>query len=163
MNAKTQALVRQSLLAVFILLSAQPTRSASASDWRQFRGPDGQGVSHSKGLPTIWSADQNVVWKTPLPGPGGSSPIVFGDRIYLTCYSGYAVPGTPGGDVGALQRHVLCLQRKDGSILWKNDVPAAQPEEAKVRDHGYASSTPLADAERLYVFLGKSGVFAFNH
>jgi hypothetical protein len=81
----------------------------------------------------------------------------------VTCYSGYAVPGSSGGDVSALQRHVLCLQRTDGKILWKKDVPAAQPEQAKVRDHGYASSTPLADPDRLYVFLGKSGVFAFSH
>ena len=81
----------------------------------------------------------------------------------MTCYSGYAVPGSPGGDLSALQRHVLCLQRADGKILWKKDVPAAQPEQAKVRDHGYASSTPLADADRLYVFFGKSGVFAFSH
>jgi outer membrane protein assembly factor BamB len=73
------------------------------------------------------------------------------------------VPGSPSGDVSALQRHILCLQRTDGKVLWKKDVPAVQPEQAKVRDHGYASSTPLADADRLYVFFGKSGVFAFNH
>jgi outer membrane protein assembly factor BamB len=136
--------------------------SACADDWRQFRGPAGQAIGQSQGLPTTWSIDQNIAWKTPLPGPGGSSPVVLGDRIYLTCYSGYAVPGSAGGDVSALQRHVICLQRADGKILWKKDLPAVQPEQAKVRDHGYASSTPLVEADRLYVFLGKSGVFAFN-
>jgi hypothetical protein len=137
--------------------------AAGAGEWPQFRGPSGMGVSMNKGLPTTWSADQNIVWKMPLPGPGASSPIVSGEHIYVTCYSGYAVPGSTGGDVGALQRHVLCLQRADGKILWKKDVPAAQPEQAKVRDHGYASSTPVADVDALYVFFGRSGVFAFSH
>jgi len=137
--------------------------SVSADDWRQFRGPGGQGVAPAKGLPATWSSDQNMLWKTALPGPGGSSPVVLGDHIYVTCYSGYAVPGSPGGDVNALERQVLCLQRADGTILWRKDVPAAHPEQLKVRDHGYASSTPLADPDRLYVFFGKSGVFAFSH
>ncbi len=110
-----------------------------------------------------WSTDHNLAWKTPLPGPGGSSPIVAGDRIYLTCYTGYAVPGSSGGDMSRLQRHVLCLDRTDGRVLWKRDVPAAQPEQDKVRDHGYASSTPLADDDRVYVFFGRSGVLAFSH
>jgi len=73
------------------------------------------------------------------------------------------VPGAAGGDLSALQRHLLCLDRADGKLLWQRDVPAAQPEQAKVRDHGYASSTPAADDERVYVFFGKSGVFAFSH
>ena len=151
------------LLTAVLFLCASAAPSAIAGDWRQFRGPDGQGISRGTGLPVTWSAQENIAWKSPLPGPGGSSPIVFGERVYVTCYSGYAVPGSPGGDVGALQRQVLCLGRADGKILWKKDVPAAQPEQAKVRDHGYASSTPLADADRLYVFFGKSGVFAFSH
>lgn len=141
-------------------LGAQPPLPA---EWRQFRGPGGQGVSTSQGLPVTWTATQNLAWRTPLPGPGGSSPIIFGDRIYLTGYSGYAAPGAPGGDLSALQRHVLCLNRTDGMVLWQRDVPATQPEQTKVRDHGYASSTPLADADRLYVFFGKTGVLAFSH
>ncbi|MHC1765308.1 MAG: PQQ-binding-like beta-propeller repeat protein [Verrucomicrobiia bacterium] len=141
-------------------LCAQPH---SASEWRQFRGPDGQGVCQSDGLPIAWSADHNLAWKTPLPGPGGSSPVVFGDHIYVTCYSGYGVPESTSGDLSALQRHVICLDRATGKILWTKDVPATQPEEVKVRDHGYASSTPVADDERLYVFFGKTGVFAFDH
>ena len=142
--------------------SPQPA-PATASTWSQFRGPAGQGISQSQGLPVTWSADQNLVWKTPLPGPGGSSPVVHGDRLFLTCYTGYAVPGSTGGDMASLRRHLLCLDRADGKILWTRDVPAAQPEEEKVRDHGYASSTPLVDADRVYVFFGKSGVFAFSH
>jgi hypothetical protein len=143
-------------------LAADPAQSAIAEDWRQFRGPAGQAVSRSQGLPTTWSLTNNLVWKTELPGPGASSPIVLGDRVYVTCYTGYAVPGSPGGEVEALQRHIVCLRRTDGRILWTKDLPAVQPEQVRVRDHGYASNTPLADEERLYVFLGKSGVFAFS-
>jgi outer membrane protein assembly factor BamB len=140
-----------------------PAPPQSAAEWRQFRGPGGQGVSQNKGLPLAWNQDQNLAWKTPLPGPGGSSPVVFGERVYVTCYSGFAVPGTAGGDVSALKRHLVCLDRTDGRIVWTSDVPAVQPEQTKVRDHGYASSTPLADADRLYVFFGKTGVLAFGH
>jgi len=163
MKSRHSTQIRLPLAAVLALAVVQPAESALPDDWRQFRGSGGQAVSQAKGLPTNWNGMQNLVWKTELPGPGGSSPVVLGDRIYVTCYTGYAVPGSPGGDINALQRHVLCLQRADGKILWKKDVPAVQPEQASVRDHGYASSTPLADSERLYVFFGKSGVFAFTH
>jgi len=163
MNSMLAVVPPLSVLMGLALPLHNTVQAAPAEEWRQFRGPDGQGISHSKGLPTSWSADQNAAWKTALPGPGGSSPIVYGDQIYVTCYTGYGVPESPGGDVNALQRHVLCFQRTDGKLLWKKDVPGIQPEELKVRDHGYASSTPLADAERLYVFFGKSGVFSFSH
>jgi len=62
-----------------------------AADWTRFRGPDGSGVSQDKGLPTTWNATENVVWKTPLPGFGASSPITLGTKIFLTCYSGYGL------------------------------------------------------------------------
>lgn len=134
---------------------------ATAQDWTQFRGP-AQGVSAEKGLPTTWSAAQNVVWKTALPGAGTSSPIVVGDKIYLTAYSGFNVPGEPG-DMAALKRHLVCLDRKSGKLLWTKDVAAKGPEQAKIRDdHGYASSTPASDGKRLYCFFGKSGVKAFD-
>jgi outer membrane protein assembly factor BamB len=130
-------------------------------DWSQFRGP-AQGVSADKTLPTTWSATQNVVWKTALPGPGTSSPILVGDKIYLTAYSGFNVPGAPG-DMSALKRHLVCLERKTGKLLWTKDVEARLPEQPKIRDdHGYASSTPASDGKRIYCFFGKSGAKAFD-
>ena len=65
----------------------------AAAGWPQFRGPDGQGIGLDRGLPTTWSADSNLVWRIPLPGPGGSSPVIGGDLVFVTCYTGYAVPG----------------------------------------------------------------------
>ncbi|MBK9140248.1 MAG: PQQ-like beta-propeller repeat protein [Verrucomicrobia bacterium] len=151
------------LARAFLLISLSAAAAGEDVGWPQFRGPRGQGVSAGTDLPVAWSPGQNVVWKTPLPGPGASSPVVFGDRVFLTCYTGYAVPGEPAGDLSALRRHLLCLNRADGKLLWQQDVPAVQPEQVRVREHGYASSTPLVDADQVYVFFGKSGVFAFGH
>lgn len=137
--------------------------SGQSGDWSQFRGPGGLGVSHERGLPLTWSSTQNIVWKTALPGAGASSPIVIGQRIYLTCYTGYGVPGQPRGDLAQLKRHLLCLNRSDGKILWSRTAETKLPEESSVREHGYAASTPAADGERVYVFFGKSGVFALDH
>ena len=72
-------------------------------------------------------------------------------------------PGESRGDLKDLKRHLLCLNHSDGKLIWIREVTAALPEQEKVRDHGYASSTPVADADRVYVFFGKSGVFAFSH
>jgi outer membrane protein assembly factor BamB len=121
------------------------------------------GTSDEAGLPVKWSASENVAWKTPLPGPGASSPIVHGNHIYLTCYTGYFVPDQPGGSLDDLQRHLIALDRQTGKVLWDQSVAAKLPEESRIRDHGYAASTPAADAERVYVFFGKTGVFAYDH
>lgn len=134
---------------------------AHGADWPRFRGPGGQGRSDAKAVPTTWSAENNVLWKTALPGAGGSSPILVGRRIFLTCYTGYGVPGRPGGDLSQLKRHLLCLDRAAGKVLWTLDVPAAQPESPRTREnHGYATSTPAADGKSVYVFYGKTGVLA---
>lgn len=134
------------------------------SDWPQFRGPTGQGISNDKGLPLTWSETKNIVWKVELPGAGTSSPIVLGERIFLTCYSGYKVPGRPVGSQEDLKRSVTCLDRKSGKLLWNTEVESKLPEQAIIREeHGYASSTPVADGEKVYAFFGKSGVFAFDH
>src|SRR5688500_10840356 len=147
--------------AVLVLLVVSPPLIAAES-WMQFRGPGGQGVTTERGLPTTWSATDNIAWKTPLPGPGTSSPLLVGDKIYLTAYSGFNVPGQPG-DMADLNRHLVCLDRKSGKLLWKNDVAAELPEQERIRDdHGYASSTPASDGQRIYCFFGKSGVFAFD-
>lgn len=133
-------------------------------DWPQFRGTGSFGQSDAKGVPLTWGDQSNLVWKTALPGPGASSPITFGPRIFLTCFTGFATSSREPGEMTNLKRHLLCLNLADGKILWDTSVPAAQPEQDKIREnHGYASSTPVADADRVYTFFGKSGVMAFDH
>src|SRR5580692_6816783 len=74
---------------------------ASAADWTRFRGPNGSGLApDDKPVPTEWSEEKNLKWKTPLPGPGASSPIISGDRIFLTCWTGYGTEAEGnGGDM----------------------------------------------------------------
>jgi outer membrane protein assembly factor BamB len=147
---------------VGVWLAGISSVAQAAEAWTQFRGPGGQGVSTEKGLPTTWSTTENVAWKSDLPGAGTSSPILVGDKIYLTCFSGFGVPGQ-SGEMDDLKRHLVCLDRKSGKLLWKNDVPAKLPEQERIRDdHGFASSTPASDGERIYCFFGKSGAFAFD-
>src|SRR5262245_41732287 len=139
--------------------------SAMSADWRQFRGPTGQGTSGEKGLPVKWSADDNIAWKVKLPGAGASSPIVLGGRIYITCYSGYGMDTKEPGKQEDLRRHVLCLDRKDGNVIWSKDSTPVLPEHRYSGEgayQGYAASTPITDGDKLYVFFGKSGVFCFD-
>lgn len=137
--------------------------AAKSSDWIRFRGPNGMGTSDAKGLPLNWSTDENIAWKIPLPGPGASSPVVFLDRIYLTCYTGFFIPGESGGSQEDLKRHLMAVRRSDGGVIWDQAIAAKLPEEDRIRDHGFAANTPAVDDERIYAFFGKTGVFAFDH
>jgi outer membrane protein assembly factor BamB len=139
--------------------------SALGVDWTQFRGPGGQGTSTENDLPVEWSSKKNIVWRTKLPGPGTSSPVTSGNCIFLTCYTGYAVNTGDPGKMEDLRRHVLCLDRHSGKILWTKEFEPVQPEhkyQGEGSYHDYSSSTPATDGERLYVFFGKSGVFCFD-
>ena len=149
-----------------VLLFALGVGTALGADWRQFRGPNGQGISDEKGLPVEWSASKNVIWKIKLPGAGGSSPVTVGDRIFVTCYSGYAALDQKNpGNMEDLRRHFLCVDQRTGKILWAKEFIPVLPEHKYAGEgayHGYSSSTPTTDGERLYVFFGKSGVFCFD-
>jgi outer membrane protein assembly factor BamB len=150
-----------------MLLFASP---AVAEDWPRFLGSSGiLKAEATDRTPTQWTLgdDQqtNVKWSTKLPGRGVSSPIVVGDRVFVTCYSGYGM----GGDnesIDDLVRHVVCVNKTSGDILWRKEIAAVQPEDPYagigVPAHGYASHTPASDGESLFVFLGKSGVIAFD-
>ncbi len=134
-----------------------------SADWPQLRGPTARGISDAKGLPTEWSASENIAWKIELPGAGASTPIVVGGKIYLTCYRGYNVPGERGGAQEDLERSLVCLSPADGKVLSEKTVPTKLPEQDEIREnHGYASGTPVADDTQIYCFFGKSGVFAFD-
>jgi outer membrane protein assembly factor BamB len=154
--------MRRRLLLVPAALAAL---AAVGADWLQFRGPGGSGTSDETGLPTTWSSKENIVWRTKLPGPGTSSPIVVGKRVYLTCYSGYGLEPDQG-DMDRLMRHLVCIDRARGAILWTRDFKPALPESRYRRgndsQHGYSSSTLASDGKRLYAFFGKSGVYCLD-
>lgn len=135
---------------------------ANADDWTRFRGENGSGISTAKNVPTTWSDTENLVWKLDLPGEGSSSPIVSGDRIFVTCYSGF---GANGDDASKLVRSLFCVDANTGETLWSKDAPAPpreDPWQGYISEHGYASNSATTDGKIVYAFHGKSGVFAYD-
>jgi len=152
-------------------LAAQSDREAAeeankaTNSWPRFRGPNGTGLAPEAMVPLQWSETENLKWKIDLPGPGSSSPIVWGDRVFVTAYSGYGDGKSEGAKPLDLVRHLLCLELSTGKLLWTANEPATIPEDAYegyLTEHGYASSTPATDGERIYCFYGKNGVFAYD-
>ncbi len=148
------------------MLAILLTTSADASDWLRFRGPNGAGASPDGGAaPTTWSETENLRWSTQLPGPGLSSPIVHGDKVFVTSWTGYAAGPGSSDDPQDLKRALVCVDRTNGKILWTKSVAAAQPVETfqgMFAENGYASHTPVTDGQRVFAFFGKSGVVAFD-
>jgi outer membrane protein assembly factor BamB len=149
-------------LAVFAIC----TSPAQAGDWARFHGPDGSGVStDTQPVPVKWSETENLKWRYKMPGPGSSSPIVVGPRVFVTCWTGYAVDRDNMGEEKDLRRHLICLDRRTGKVLWDQSVEPVLPEDpysGQFTQHGYASHTPVSDGQRVYVFFGKTGVLAFD-
>src|SRR5262249_15777882 len=111
-----------------------------------------------------WSNDQNLVWRSEMPGFGSSCPITFGNRIFVTAYSGYGLDAETPGGIEDLGLHVGCLDRKDGTIVWDRPIPAsnAQAYEGQVINDGYATPTPVTDGKGVYSFFGSSGVVSHD-
>jgi outer membrane protein assembly factor BamB len=139
------------LIAAATLLSALTWPSGGwAEDWCQFRGPDGQGHSSATGLPTHWSATENVRWKTPIPGKGWSSPVTSGRRVFLTS-------AVPNGTTHAL--HALALDAATGKIEWDVTVfDGLVSRSAQMHPkNSHASPTPVTDGKRVFVHFGSQG------
>lgn len=154
---------RHALLALVVVTLG--VTSLSHANWPRLRGPDGNGIAAKDAdVPLTWSDTENIAWKTDLPGPGSSSPIIWGEKVFVTCFTG--VGGADGGtDLTKLVRHLICLNLADGKIIWDKSVPAAQPEDPYqgfITEHGYASNTPVTDGEHVFVFFGKGGALAFD-
>ncbi len=137
----------------------------NANDWPQFRGPSGNASAPDSNPPTTWSDSENIVWKTELPGRGASSPVVSGNRIFLTAYTGFGVDTEEPGDKEKLRLHVLCFERDSGQLLWDKSIKASSATQnfgQRVADHGYATATPATDREAVYASFGVSGVVAYD-
>ncbi len=119
----------------------------SAADWPQFRGPNGAGVADDSRLPTEFSAQRNVAWKTPIP-PGHSSPVLTATRIFLTAAEHDALL-------------TLCLDRATGAILWRREAPRPRKEEFQPANSP-ASPSPVTDGQNVYVFFGDFGLISYT-
>src|SRR5262245_46059049 len=100
------------------------SHAAVPNDWRQFRGPNALGIITDRKLTTERTADKTVASKLKLPGAGASSPITLGNRVFVTCYSGYGMDNKNPGDMKNLKRHLLCVDRKKGEVLWAKQFDA---------------------------------------
>ena len=141
--------LRLALIAVSFTLFLSSARAAD--EWPQFRGPTGQGLSDAKGLPVTWSEAENIKWKTAIPGVGHSSPVVSGNRIWLT--------SSP--DKGKT-RHVLCLDFATGKITQDILLFACETPEPCHAMNSYATPTPVLEGDRVYVTFGNAGTACLN-
>ena len=156
-------MARYLLAAAFCLAVTLPM--ANAEDWPRFLGLKGTSTSpDSTEIPESWSDEENLKWKISLPGRGVSSPIVVGKKVLVTCYSGYGTARDQ--QIEDLKRHLVCVNRDDGKVIWEKAVNAVMPEDPYsgmgVPSHGYASHTPVSDGKHVFCFFGKSGVVAFD-
>ncbi len=119
--------------------------------WPQWRGPSGQGVSSDTRVPLTWSEKENILWKTPLPGRGNSTPVIWGDRIFLTAAGG-------DGD----ERLVLCVRSADGKVLWQQTASRGVPPGKTHAWNGFASASCATDGKHVYAFFGTPGLFCYD-
>jgi outer membrane protein assembly factor BamB len=166
-------------IALSALLLATPVPDATSS-WPQWRGPGSQGISNETGLPVEWSPTKNVRWKTEIPGRGHSSPIVWGNRVFLTtAIEGDLVPGAHAvkhmdegkeflhpDAMGADHKQtlkVLCLDADTGKLLWERTAWEGTPYDSRHKRASFASQTPVTDGERVYAFFGAQGLYAYDY
>jgi outer membrane protein assembly factor BamB len=149
------------------------------ASWPQWRGPSGQGVSAEKNLPATWTVSKNIKWKVAIPGRGHSSPIVWGNRIFLTtAIEGELVEGAKAAphtldnkpfvhpdSIGANRKHqfkVIAVNRENGKVLWEQTAFEGTPYDDRHRKSSYAASTPATDGTTVFAFFGTEGLFAYD-
>ena len=156
-----------------------PVGAAAPSDhWPEWRGPFWNGMARGD-APLTWNDNQNIKWKTKIPGRGFSTPVVWGDKIFLTTAIPTATPAPtpspdattgarrgPGGGAGGGIEHkfvVMSVDRKTGKMLWEKTARVATPHEGYHRVYGsFASNSPITDGKYLYAFFGSRGVYCYD-
>ena len=136
-------------LSISLVLACVALAAGAEANWHRWRGPQQDGHSAETDLPVKWSAD-NIVWKTELPGSGQSSPVIWGDRIFLTSYL----------NAGA-ERLVFCVDRTSGKILWQQSAWKGEPEKSHGMN-GFASASCVTDGEIVVAFFGRGGLHAYS-
>jgi outer membrane protein assembly factor BamB len=177
---------RFAVLAMFgtalLVGNSQVSSAPGLGDWPYWRGPAADGMAVGD-APVTWSATENVKWKTEIPGLGHSSPVIWGDYIFLTTAvktgaAGAAAPapppapeagrgrGGPGGGGGPQVEHkfdVLALDRRTGKILWQRTAKTAVPHEGGHNQYGsFASNSPVTDGTYVYAFFGSRGMYCYD-
>ena len=146
---------------------------ASTLNWPQFRGEAALGVADNPNLPDRWSTNENVAWKIEVPGRGWSSPIVWGDRVFVTTVASEGEMEAPkkglyfGGERKEIPKEshrwiVLCADLKSGRELWRREMHRSPPPNQLHVKNTYASETPVTDGERVYAYFGNVGLVCYD-
>jgi outer membrane protein assembly factor BamB len=156
------------------LAIARPAAQPADRHWPNWRGPFHTGVARAD-VPLTWNDATNVKWKIEIPGRGHSTPVIWGDRLFLTTAvpTGKAAPaetpaggGRAGGGAGAGEEHrfvVMAIDRGSGKVLWERTATTAVPHEGYHRIYGsFASNLPATDGERVYAFFGSRGLYVYD-
>ncbi len=161
------------LTALVLPVNANEKGPGARNQWAQWRGPLGPGVAPHANPPLTWSEEKNVRWKVAIPGKGHSTPVIWGDRIFLTAaiavgdalpISGHKAHGAHD-NMPALFRHkfvVLAVNRRDGSILWQRTVNDERPHESTHETGSWASHSPVTDGEYVFASFGSRGVYCLD-
>lgn len=162
------------ILSVTVLLRASASSAPAAdANWPQFRGPGALGVASNARLPEHWSPTENIAWKTEIPGRGWSSPIAWGDKVFVTTAVSSGMPEAPktglytGGERPDASRPehqytLLCLDLNSGKVNWEQVLHRGDPTQPTHVKNSYASETPVTDGERVYAYFGNVGVFSLD-
>jgi outer membrane protein assembly factor BamB len=169
---------RSSFVSSVLTLALAATGSVAADNWPQWRGPNGQGISTEKQLPTEWGPDKGIAWKLPLDS-GHSSPIVWGDRAFVTSViEGEAIPGQKaathmlGGkewvhpdSVAADRKHtfkVIGIDTKTGKVAWEQTAYEGPVYDARHRQSSFAAPTMITDGKMVFAYFGAEGLYAYD-
>src|SRR5262245_15229287 len=158
-----------------VMAAAQLSSALLAADpvaerfWPQWRGPYASGVSRSANPPVEWSETKHIRWKTEIPGRGSSSPVVWGDRLFVLTAIPMGAAGVtshdPKGQV--LQRDVhrftiLAIDRRTGRVVWERTAREERPRAPSMKDGTWASSSAITDGQRVFAFFESSGLYAYD-
>lgn len=159
------------LLLAALLTSSNNTPTDYAKNWPQWRGPQANGVAAHANPPLEWSETKNVRWKIEVPGKGLSSPIVWGDRLFITTAIAAEPSATPQTGEGRrrgldptskLKFVLLALSRREGKILWERTALEALPHEGTHNDGSWASNSAITDGEHVIAHFGSRGIFCYD-
>jgi outer membrane protein assembly factor BamB len=157
---------------IYVIIFAVSLALAYGENWPGWRGPGSLGISAEKGIPVQWDISKNAKWKVEVPGLGHSSPIVWGNRVFVTT----AVSSDPGSDnwqkgffsderkpdSAEISWKVLCFDRDTGKLLWEQTAIRAKPSNARHTKNSYASQTPATDGAHVYAFFGDQGMYCYD-
>jgi outer membrane protein assembly factor BamB len=188
--------MKRPFLSGLIIVLVSTVLLAQGSDWPRFRGPDSNPVSAGKRLPKQWSKTENVEWFAEIPGRGWSSPVVTGDKVFLTSVTTEGKSKEPqtgtefSNDFVAelskqglseaevlervtardielphevtVQYWLYCLDIKTGAVIWKQEIHKGRPPSGRHRKNSFVSETPVTDGDRVYVYVGNMGLYAYT-